>query len=700
MEKLSVYLNVLKEKKQEALKAEKRGKFSMNGDLDPFNFPEHAWDELNKKKYLPFISTKKGKSPAPYKNRLSGLGRSVPNICLKVPTGGGKTLLGAAGIERINTFFLEQNTGFVLWVTPSETIYKQTLRSLSDRESLQRQILDRASLGRVKILQKTDRFHPQDTKQYLCVMLLMLQSAGRQSKESLRIFKDSAQFPYFFPEVDAYYANEELIKICNNLDVYESSNSFGNVSIKHSLGNVLKIIQPLIVIDEGHRAYTEKAKKAFMDFNPRFVLELSATPNKKEHHSNILVSVSGRALKKEEMIKLPVNIFNLKGKNWKQTLGKGYEVLQSLSGDAIQLYEKENRYIRPIMLIRVERTGKDQRGKQFIHSEDVREYLIENLNVVSGEIKVKSSVTDELGQTDLLSEYSQVKYIITKEALKEGWDCPFAYVLVILSKTKAPVAIEQMIGRVLRQPHTKRTGIEALNQCYVVCMDQDVAGAVKGVQKGLQQEGMEGLAEDIKSRDGQQKSKREIKSQRKKRFEDLNFSLPEILYKRGKKLRAFSYEKDLLYSIDWSGLKPCKNLSLDGKSQTVSYTQVDIKTEVKSISSYQEKDRNASDFDVDFGFMCQRLSDIIPNPWDATVVVSKTLSFLKKKYGEKRLYDCRFYILHALRKDLQKQVNQMTEKIFREKIKNQEIVFNFSGNNLKTKEQLFQLSLQNIKKRF
>ena len=123
-----------------------------------------------------------------------------------------------------------------------------------------------------------------------------------------------------------------------------------------------------------------------------------------------------------------------------------------------------------------------------------------------------------MGNEDLLSEYSRVKYIITKEALKEGWDCPFAYVLTILSKTKAPVAIEQMIGRVLRQPHTRRTKIESLNQCYVVCMDPDVKTAVEGVKKGLQNEGMDGLAGDIKTLEDRHKVIKDIKIKRRKTF--------------------------------------------------------------------------------------------------------------------------------------------------------------------------------------
>ena len=693
LERLSLYLKTLKEKKQDSLalaKFRRENKKPVDWTSGNFNFCGRAWEELNDKRLIPLIPRKildKDKARfipksqemtlADYKNRFSGMNRSVPNICLKVPTGGGKTLLGAGAIEQINTDFFEQNRGFVLWVVPSDSIYKQTLKALSNRENLYRQVLDRASLGKVKILQKTDSFHPQDIKDYLCIMILMLQSAGRQSKDTLRLFKDSGKFPYFFPEIDDYAENKKLMELCPNLEHYNIALDQNNLSIKQSLGNVLKLIQPLIVIDEGHRAYTEKAKNALLDFNPRFVLELSATPNKKEHHSNVLVSVSGNELKKEEMIKLPINIFNLESKDWKKALAKGFEIQKNLSKEAKKFQTRENRYIRPIMLVRVERTGTDQREKKFIHSEDVKEYLIKNFNADTDEVRIKSSSKDELGNEDLLSEYSRVKYIITKEALKEGWDCSFAYILVILSKTKAPVAIEQMIGRVLRQPHTRKTSIDSLNQSYVVCMDQEVKGAVEAVRRGLQNEGMDGLGGDIKLLEGnKQKLQKEVKIKRRQPFRGLKIFLPKVLYRSGKQLRPLSYERDLLYSIEWSNLKINKDMVLSNNSPDITHTKIDIKEQMELIASYQGKNEELSeDIDMDFAFMCQRLSDIIPNPWSASSTVRKSLSSLKRKNETKNIWANRFYILDSIRNNLQDQISKKTEETFREKIKKNEIIF-------------------------
>jgi type III restriction enzyme len=96
--------------------------------------------------------------PPPYISRYDGLDRSIANICLKVPTGGGKTLLGAAAVERLQTDLFRQQSGLVIWVVPSDAIYKQTWKQLANREHPYRQILERASGGRVKMLEKNDAF--------------------------------------------------------------------------------------------------------------------------------------------------------------------------------------------------------------------------------------------------------------------------------------------------------------------------------------------------------------------------------------------------------------------------------------------------------------------------------------------------------------------------------------------------------------
>ena len=400
-----------------------------------------TWEALAAEGRIPRARDAEGRDvPPAYIPRADVMGRPVPNICLKVPTGGGKTLLACAALERINAEGFNRQTGFVLWVVPSDAIYSQTWRALANREHPYRQMLERASGGRVRLLERTDAFHARDVKEQLCVMLLMLPAASRQIPEQLRMFRDGGRFPSFFPEVDDVPANLALLAEVPSLAVNEELSDPVNgarASVKQSLGNVLQLARPIIVVDEGHKAYSETAVETLGGFNPRFILELSATPNAKIHQSNVLVSVTGTALREEQMIKLPINLVNIGRADWRHALAEAHKRLDELQATADRMRGNEGRYIRPILLVRVDFTGQKQRERE-VHAEGVREYLMEKLGAAPEQIKVKSAETDELGDEDLLSEYSRVRYVITKDALREGWDCPFAYVSWPFFPTRQP----------------------------------------------------------------------------------------------------------------------------------------------------------------------------------------------------------------------------------------------------------------------
>ena len=194
-------------------------------------------------------------------------------------------------------------------------------------------------------------------------------------------------------------------------------------------------------------------------FNPCLIAELSATPVQ----SNILVDITGRELHREEMIKLDLHVVNKASPDWKDTLLAGVNKRNVLEEKAREYEANTGIYIRPICLIQVERTGKEQQGGRWIHSEQVREHLIKNMGVPAEEIAVKTSEKDELKEVDdvggLLSRDCKVRYIITKQALQEGWDCAFAYVLVILTNPSSKNALTQLVGRILRQPYARKTQV-------------------------------------------------------------------------------------------------------------------------------------------------------------------------------------------------------------------------------------------------
>lgn len=691
LDKLDYYLKKLADTKEEAEDfvafQKMKGKEARLTD-----YAKDTWEALVQERRIDLLKDKSGHLvPAPYVTRFDGLERPIPNVCLKVPTGGGKTLLGVAAVERLQTDLFAQQTGMVLWVVPSDAIYKQTWKQLANREHPYRQMLERASGGRVKMLEKNDAFTKRDTDENLCVMLLMLQSSARQSKETLRMFRDSGRFTTFFPIEDDTTANEALLSSIRNLDCNDLSDygwqegiAPGSVSVKQSLGNVLRMVRPVIIVDEGHKAYSETARETLCGFNPKFILELSATPNANgKHHSNVLVNVSGQALKDEQMIKLPINLINEDKSEWKHTLSLAHAKLAELEKDAGQLQNETGRYIRPIMLIRVERTGKDQRDSAFVHAEDAREYLMEKLGVNENEIRLKTSDKDELGDDDLLSEMCPVKYIITKDALREGWDCPFAYVLTVLSKMTAKTAITQMIGRVLRQPHARLTQKPSLDECYVYTFDQDVMEAVAGVKQGLEEEGMGDVANQVKASEANKPAAVVSKETllRRECFRNLpKIFLPRVLHRdAGNKdgYRLFDYERDVLGDLDWESLSylNAENFQLVDDKLKRTIARIDYKMSKDNQGELDLADpvHENIEFDpsagLDISFMVRQLTDVIPNPWQAMRVLTHTLDILRGNgVSEEALFTNRLELLKEMKRDIKQQVAQLSEQIFRSKL--------------------------------
>ncbi|MFR2031050.1 MAG: hypothetical protein ACLS3M_06410 [Collinsella sp.] len=101
------------------------------------------------------------------------------------------------------------------------------------------------------------------------------------------------------------------------------------------------------------------------------------------------------------------------------------------------------------------------------------------------QIAIRTGGADELGDADLMSRACPIRYIITVEALAEGWDCPFAYVLATVANKNSRVSVEQLVGRILRQPYARRSAARALNISYVLTSSADFNDTIDQVVAGL-----------------------------------------------------------------------------------------------------------------------------------------------------------------------------------------------------------------------
>ncbi|MDQ0255645.1 type III restriction enzyme [Evansella vedderi] len=655
LKEIKVYLESL---------AEQKTKYDRFREMDPdydSDFSKKAWESVSTNDFTP---------------KQNGIDEYLPNFCIKVPTGGGKTLLATHSIDLIQNYYTNQKTGFVLWIVPTNQIYRQTLSALRNREHPYRQTLDLSSGGRTVILERTDRFSPQDVEENLCVMVLMLPAANRQNKETLKMFQDSSGFESFFPPEDQPTLHDALIQQMPNLDVFVGENGFFGKQIKTSLGNTLRVLQPIVIIDEGQRAYSQRAQETIRGFNPRIVVELSATP---PAGSNILVSVSGQDLNKEEMIKLDLHVINKASTEWKHTLLSTVDMRNQLEQKAEEYESQTGRYIRPITLIQVERTGKNQRGQGYIHSEDAKEYLIRECNISPEEIAIKSSDKDDIEGIDLMNRDCSIRYIITKQALQEGWDCPFAYVLAVLTNSSAVTAMTQLVGRVLRQPYANKTGIQLLDESYVYCFQQSSQRILEGIRNGLTNEGMGDLAgRVVESQERPESKKIEVKYREKFKHFEGKIYLPRFAIQEEGKWRELSYEMDLVSRIDWSqiDLEPVKNLTLSSSLRKEERTKVNLSEEEKNVlkrTGYEEK---TSGLSIDYVFMTRHLISIVPNPWIAYEMSEQVITAFRDKGIDDNLIASNLvFIVEELEKRVQIEKDRLAEGIFKQLIKDKVMHF-------------------------
>src|SRR3989344_7337410 len=609
----------------------------------------------------------------------NGLREPYPRFCLKVPTGGGKTLIAIEAIREYQNLFAQKRTGFIVWITHRETIYRQTIEKLRDKNHIYRQWLDQSSGNKTLIIEKGYPLRQQDVQENLVVFMLMLGSANRATKEDLKIFQDSGAYIDFFPSDNQYDKHQKLLEKIPNLD-FIPDNLLNRKIVKTSLGNVIRTTNSLIIADEFHTMFSDNAKNTIDGLNPSMVIGLSATPRERSQ-MNVLVEITGKELDVEDMIKLDMHLHSpTVSENWQEMIKDIKKKREVLDKEAVKLNSNKGVYIRPIVLIQVERTGKDQRGKDFVHSEDVKEYLVE-IGVPSFEIAVKSSEMDEIAEEKLLSESSEIRYIITKEALKEGWDCSFAYILGIIPNTRTESSMTQLVGRVLRQPYAKKTGVKELDESYVYFTRGSTQDILSNIQKGFQSEGLGDLVKNISPESGptgSRKIKTKIKPEIIKKYPE-SLYLPVWVVKVGNSYRQFSYEIDIKSKIQWQDFDYAEWIKTD-----VLPILAKMNTAYEYIINLERSDLrelNEEDIDVlEVGYLARRITDVVENAFIAFDLARDIVKVLEKVKDQKKLGANSGFVIQEIVKKLTQEKEKQEQELFNSLIKQKKLTLAVSSN--------------------
>jgi type III restriction enzyme len=395
-----------------------------------------------------------GTAIEPYKNNIP----KVPNVCVKVPTAGGKTFIAANALKTIFDAFDYDRKKVVVWLVPSITILDQTINNFKDPSHPYRQKINSLFSHRVQVFSKSELlqgsgFNITSVSEQLNILILSFDSLRAKNKEERKVYQDNSNLSSF----ESMIAEDEDL----------------------TLMKVINTLNPVVVVDESHNAESELSIEMLKNLNPCFVLDLTATPR---NNSNIISFVDALELKKDNMVKLPVIVYNHNDKT--DVINSALQLQRKLELQAIEEHKKGGKYIRPIVLFQAQ----PKNAEDNTTFEKLKEKLIE-LKISADHIKIKTAEINELKNVDLLSPDCPVRYIITINALKEGWDCPFAYILASLADKSSAVDVEQILGRVLRQPYVSKHNFPLLNLSFVLTASSKFMDTLQNIVKGLNKAG-------------------------------------------------------------------------------------------------------------------------------------------------------------------------------------------------------------------
>jgi type III restriction enzyme len=411
--------------------------------------------------------------------QIPGLAGSMPYVCLRVPTGGGKTLLAAHAIGMVVRDYQQAERGVVLWLVPSTPILEQTLNALKNARHPYRRAVERgdgnASLGvgpvEVLTIEEALRVTPGTLAGATAIIVATIQGFRVEDTTGRKVYDGGNG------ALEEHFRNvprDRLVDLVRGSDGQPA----------RSLENVLRLHRPVVIVDEAHNARTPLSFATLGKLQPACILEFTATPDREKAPSNVLHRVSAAELKAAAMIKLPLRVVTRPSSQWARLLAEALTLRADLEKVAGREAQATGEYLRPIVLIQ---------ARDVEHTGELRKHLEAEHSIGAEQIKICTSKLDELKDVkDIAASDCPVRFILTVQKLREGWDCPFAYVLCSLMESRSPTAIEQIVGRVLRLPKATFKTEQALNEAYVFSVSSTLAEVLGELKGALELNGFTG----------------------------------------------------------------------------------------------------------------------------------------------------------------------------------------------------------------
>lgn len=395
----------------------------------------------------------------------------LPYVCIRIPTGGGKTVVACYTVGLAAKDLLHADRCVVLWLVPSNTIREQTLRALKDVQHPYRQALE-ATTGSVSVLDIGEALYIQrptlDTE--TTIIVSTMQAFRVEDTDGRKVYEGNGALMGHFTDLP-----DAMLEGVSRLE---------DGSTISSLANVLRIRRPVVIVDEAHNARTGLSFETLARFNPSCIVEFTATPDIDTNPSNVLHSVSAAELKAEDMIKMPIRLDTRV--DWRELIADAVALRNRLEKIADTEHQETGEYIRPIMLLQAQPKRKDANT---LTVDVVKQCLLDDYKIPETQIAIETGSLKELGDIDLNDAKCEIRYVITVQALREGWDCPFAYVLCSVAEMKSSTYVEQILGRVMRLPRAAKKSHGELNFAYAFAASSNFFEAANALTDALVENG-------------------------------------------------------------------------------------------------------------------------------------------------------------------------------------------------------------------
>jgi type III restriction enzyme len=357
-------------------------------------------------------------------------------LVFKSPTGSGKTVMLAQFLRDIiaDPRFIGNEVSF-LWMSKGPTLVEQSKKKLFDYYggASELELLDINDLNR-KVLTRNS------------VFFINWEKLKGQSKEVLKIRRENEQDISFDGMIEA--THEENRKI-------------------------------VVIIDEEHLgADTEKALELIDGLiKPKIIIRASATPKYEPTLSDIedkragFVRVKREDVVREGLIKEKIIFQTEEDLNQKQFKNMDQDdILIELAYnkllELIEYYKELNLDINPLVLIQLPNDDKASAETSNTSKLDIVKHYLKKKGITENNIAVWLS-EDKVNLEDVERNNSSIEFLLFKQAVATGWDCPRAGVLVMFREIKNPTFAIQTVGRILRMPTGEHFGKPELNLGYL-----------------------------------------------------------------------------------------------------------------------------------------------------------------------------------------------------------------------------------------